>query len=253
MQGFFRIWQYSHSKNTQAAALTSVTISTIAYELDGSRLKSLVGQRGDKARAEVIATFLPRQVIDSMQSALAATGLSMQALTLEPIAAINVLIPPTMRHLNLVLVDIGAGTSDIAITKNGSVIAYGMVPKAGDEITEAISQNFLLDFNVAEHIKRQAADGEGVQFSDILGASYDLSAQDVIKPILPQVRDLAGSIASEITRLNGTAPQAVMLVGGGALTPMLLGVPVCSVIYALLQDYLRAQPAEQPPAPPAEQ
>ena len=75
-----------------------VGYSTIRYELDGSQLKSLVGQRGDVARAEVIATFLPRQVIDSMQSALEATGLSMQALTLEPIAAINVLIPPTMRH-----------------------------------------------------------------------------------------------------------------------------------------------------------
>ena len=198
-----------------------VGYSTIRYELDGSELKSLVGQRGDLARAEVIATFLPRQVIDSMQSALEATGLAMQALTLEPIAAINVLIPPTMRHLNLVLVDIGAGTSDIAITKDGSVIAYGMVPKAGDEITEAISRNFLLDFNVAETIKRQASSGEGASFTDILGAEYNLSPQEVLKPILPQIRDLAGSIASEITRLNGQAPQAVMLVGGGALTPML--------------------------------
>ena len=198
-----------------------VGYSTIRYELDGSPLKSLVGQRGDQAKAEVIATFLPRQVIDSMQSALAACNLEMRALTLEPIAAINVLIPPTMRHLNLVLVDIGAGTSDVAITKNGSVIAYGMVPKAGDEITEAISQNFLLDFNVAEDAKRAAAHGEQVAFSDILGASYDLAAADVIKPVLPAIRDLAGSIASEITKLNGQAPQAVMLVGGGSLTPML--------------------------------
>ena len=55
-----------------------VGYSTIRYELDGNQLKSLIGQRGDVARAEVIATFLPRQVIDSMQSALAATGLSMQ-------------------------------------------------------------------------------------------------------------------------------------------------------------------------------
>ena len=198
-----------------------VGYSTIRYELDGSPLKSLVGQRGDSAKAEVIATFLPRQVIDSMQSALASVGLEMRALTLEPIAAINVLIPPTMRHLNLVLVDIGAGTSDVAITKNGSVVAYGMVPKAGDEITEAISQNFLLDFNVAESAKRAAAHGEKVAFSDILGASYDLAAADVIKPVLPSIRDLAGSIASEITKLNGQAPQAVMLVGGGSLTPML--------------------------------
>ena len=121
-----------------------VGYSTIRYVLDDIQLKMLIGQRGKKAKAVVIATFLPRQVIDSMQSALHATNLEMRALTLEPIAAINVLIPPTMRHLNLVLVDIGAGTSDVAITKNGSVIAYGMVPLAGDEVTEAISQRSML-------------------------------------------------------------------------------------------------------------
>lgn len=78
-----------------------------------------------------------------MQVALDSIGLEMSAITLEPIAAINVLIPQTMRHLNLALVDIGAGTSDVAITNNGTIIiGYGMVPYAGDEITEAISQNF---------------------------------------------------------------------------------------------------------------
>ncbi|MBR2216064.1 MAG: rod shape-determining protein [Selenomonadaceae bacterium] len=198
-----------------------VGYSTIKYELDGNRLKSLVGQRGKKAKATVIATFLPRQVIDSMQSALNETGLDMKALTLEPIAAINVLIPPTMRHLNLVLVDIGAGTSDVAITKNSSVIAYGMVPQAGDEITEAISQKFLLDFNVAERIKRKAADGEGATFADILGTSYDLSAEAIIQPVLPNIKNLADAIAKQVLELNGEAPQAVMLVGGGSLTPQL--------------------------------
>ena len=198
-----------------------VGYSTIKYILDDIPLKSLVGQRGKIAKASVIATFLPRQVIDSMQSALHASNLDMRALTLEPIAAINVLIPPTMRHLNLVLVDIGAGTSDVAITKNGSVIAYGMVPLAGDEITEAISQRFLLDFNVAESIKRKAANGEGASFSDILGASYDLTAEEIINPILPNVQNLANAISKQILELNGEAPQAVMLVGGGSLTPRL--------------------------------
>lgn len=198
-----------------------VGYSTIKYILDDIPLKSLVGQRGKIAKASVIATFLPRQVIDSMQSALQTTQLDMRALTLEPIAAINVLIPPTMRHLNLVLVDIGAGTSDVAITKNGSVIAYGMVPLAGDEITEAISQKFLLDFNVAESIKRKAANGEGASFSDILGASYDLTAEEIIEPVMPNVMNLANAISKQILDLNGEPPQAVMLVGGGSLTPNL--------------------------------
>lgn len=201
-----------------------VGYSTIRYTLDDSQLKTLVGQRGKIARSSVIATFLPRQVIDSMDSALQSVKLDMSAITLEPIAAINVLIPPTMRHLNLVLVDIGAGTSDVAITKNGSVIAYGMVPQAGDEITEAISQRFLLDFNVAEHIKREAADGHEVEFDDILGMHYKLKPKDIIEPILPSIEKLAEAIAKQIVELNGNEPQAVLLVGGGALTPRLADI-----------------------------
>ena len=213
-----------------------VGYSTIRYTLDGNELKTLVGQRGRHAQATVIATFLPRQVVDSMQSALRETHLEMRALTLEPIAGINVLIPPTMRHLNLVLVDIGAGTSDVAITRGGSVIAYGMVPMAGDEITEAISREYLLDFNIAEDIKRKAADGQDVSFTDILGMKLSLTAEQVVAAIKPGVENLAGAIAKQILELNGEAPQAVMLVGGGALTPMMpelvaaaLGIPEARV------------------------
>ena len=55
--------------------------------------------------------------------------------------------------------------------------------------------------------------------------------------------------------LPGLWVLAAVTIGGGAfgVLGMLLGVPVCSVIYALVQDYLRAQPAQQPPTPPAEQ
>ncbi len=199
-----------------------VGYSTVKYQLDGTQLKTLVGQRGRSATATVIATFLPRQVIDSMHSALQSVKLDMQALTLEPIAAINVLIPPTMRHLNLVLVDIGAGTSDVAITKNGSVIAYGMVPQAGDEITDAISQQFLLDFNVAEQLKRDATNGLQCHFTDIMGMEYDMTAQEVIQPVQPNIHKLAESICQQILELNGQEPpQAIILVGGGSLTPHL--------------------------------
>ena len=59
-------------------------------------------------------------------------------MTLEPIAAINVAIPENYRMLNIALVDVGAGTSDISITRDGSIIAYGMIPHAGDELTAHI-------------------------------------------------------------------------------------------------------------------
>jgi len=200
-----------------------VGYSVISFTLDSTTLKTLVGQRGNITGVELIATFLPKQVIDSLQSAITAVNLEMATLTLEPIAAINVLIPQTMRHLNLVLVDVGAGTSDVAITKDGSVIGYGMVPCAGDEITEAISQKYLLDFNIAEKVKRQLNDleQEKILFSDVLGFMHEVPANEITSSITQDVAQLAQAIALQIMTLNMTAPQAVLLVGGGSLTPML--------------------------------
>ncbi len=200
-----------------------VGYSVIEFKLDGARLTSLVGQRGKIAQVSIIATFLPKPVIDSMQSALTEAELQMGTITLEPIAAINVLIPPTMRHLNLALVDIGAGTSDVAITSNGSVIGFGMVPSAGDEITEAISQKYLLDFNVAEQIKRQINDNpKKIEFTDVLGLTTQTSVKEVTEALTPAVQELANLIAEEILTLNNKQnPQAILLIGGGALTPLL--------------------------------
>ena len=74
-------------------------------------------------------------------------------MTLEPIAAINVAIPEKFRLLNIALVDVGAGTSDICITKEGTIVAYGMIPMAGDAVTDVIVQAHLVDFAYNQHNK----------------------------------------------------------------------------------------------------
>ncbi|ANC79429.1 hypothetical protein ABE65_015760 [Fictibacillus phosphorivorans] len=198
-----------------------VGYSVLHYYLDEHEIGSFIGQQGNRASVEVIATFLPRVVVDSLMKALDEAGLEMEALTLEPIAAINVLIPPSMRKLNVALVDIGAGTSDIAITAQGTVIAYGMVPIAGDEITEAVSSAFLLDFPVAEQLKRSLTEKTVVTYTDILGFPSQKDTSEVILTIDHSIEILADGITKEILRLNAKAPQAIMLVGGGSLTPQL--------------------------------
>jgi cell division protein FtsA len=209
-------------KNDNSHHYYCVGYSVIRYLLDEQEIGNLIDQQGEKATVEVIATFLPKVVVESLISALNRAGLEMDALTLEPIAAINVLIPPTMRRLNVALVDIGAGTSDIAITDLGSVVSYGMVPVAGDEITEAISDQLLLDFPLAEKAKRDLYDHEKITVTDILGFETELDKQEVIDQVSSSIDKLAAAITHEILLLNGDkAPKAVMLVGGGSLTPEL--------------------------------
>lgn len=198
-----------------------VGYSVVNYFLDHEVIGSLIDQRGETARVDVIATFLPRVVVDSLLAALKRCGLDMQALTLEPIAAINVLIPVTMRRLNIALVDIGAGTSDVALTEEGAITAYGMVPVAGDEITDALMNAFLIDFPMAEEVKRKLATEPSIPFTDILGLEHCLSADEIISAIEPEIEKLAAKISEKIVELNGKSPQAVMLIGGGSLTPRL--------------------------------
>ncbi|KIL43880.1 pilus assembly protein PilM [Jeotgalibacillus soli] len=199
-----------------------VGYSVLRYTLDGQAIGSLEDQQSEVAAVEIIATFLPRIVIESLISSLNRAGLEMGALTLEPIAAINVLIPASMRRLNVALVDIGAGTSDIAITNHGTVIAYGMVPFAGDEITECLSDHYLLDFHQAETAKRAVQFSSVITIADILGIETEIPQEEIVEVLSPSVQQLAASISEEILRLNnGSPPKAIMLVGGGSQTPLL--------------------------------
>ncbi|MER1986968.1 MAG: cell division FtsA domain-containing protein [Solibacillus sp.] len=209
-------------QDAKASHYYCVGYSVLRYRLDDEEIGSLLDQQGDEASIEVIATFLPRVVVESLLAALKRADLEMEALTLEPIAAINVLIPPTMRRLNVALVDIGAGTSDIAITDKNTIVAYGMVPTAGDEITEALSDHYLLDFPVAEMAKRQINTSDEILIQDILGFDQHFPKDEVLEAIYPAIENLAQAIGTEILRLNNNeAPKAVMLVGGGSLTPHL--------------------------------
>mgnify|MGYP000856147185 FL=1 len=196
-----------------------VGYSVCRYELDGNKIGNLVGQRGEVIGVETIATFLPRVVVDSLCSAVEQAGLEVASITLEPIAAIAVAIPPTMRQLNLALVDIGAGTSDIAITSEGEIKAYGMVPIAGDEITEELCQRYLLDFAEGERVKRLIGSGGQIEYEDVLGTKCVVDAQELLEAIDKRTDQLAQAIADKIIELNRTEPQAVICIGGGSLTP----------------------------------
>ncbi|QTA37968.1 cell division protein FtsA [Thermosipho ferrireducens] len=197
-----------------------VGYSVIRYELDDTWLKSLQGLRGSKASVEVVTAFLPVQVVDAMVSVLRKVNLTMTHMTLEPIAAINVTVPEDLRILNIAMIDVGAGTSDIAISREGTIIAYGMVPLAGDEITEAITKALLVDFSTAEEIKRWLADGkEAYTYRNILDKEKQIHRKELINIISPVLENITKNIADEILKLNGEKPQVVMVIGGGAKVP----------------------------------
>ena len=193
-----------------------VGYSVLSYYLDNLNISSLMDHKGKTLKAEVIATFLPREVVDSLYMTMQKCGLEVVSMTLEPIAAINAAIPKDLRLLNLALIDIGAGTSDIAVCRDGAVTGYTMATVAGDEITEVLMKQFLVDFQTAEQIKMQYAAQESLSFTNILGLEETVSRAQIEQLLTEPIGHLAGEIVKRVTELNNGAPSAVFLAGGGS-------------------------------------
>jgi len=193
-----------------------VGYSVVKYRLNDDVFSNLEGHKAEKIAEEIIVTFLPEDVVDGLYSACNLAGLEVANMTLEPIAAINVAIPETFRMLNIALVDVGAGTSDISITRDGSIIAYGMIPYAGDEITEMLVQHYLVDFKTAEHIKLTSGMEDEIEYKDIMSISHTIPSSEVWDLTKDLVDKITTAVAEKIKELNGDkSVSATFVVGGG--------------------------------------
>lgn len=197
-----------------------VGYSVVRYYLNGYPMGNLEGHKARTIGEDLIATFLPEDVVDGLYKAVELAELSVANMTLEPIAAIQVAIPERFRMLNIALIDVGAGTSDISITNDGCIIAYGMIPVAGDVLTEAIARHCLVDFAMAEKIKRDAGEMDEVTFEDIMFLPQTMKSSEILSVTDPIVKDMAKQVSDKIKELNGgKSVSAVFVVGGGGKIP----------------------------------
>ncbi len=197
-----------------------VGYTAMRYYLNGYPIGNLEGHKARTAGVDLIATFLPDDVVDGLYKAVGVAGLQVANLTLEPIAAIQVAIPEKFRMLNLALVDVGAGTSDISITREGAITAYGMIPVAGDSLTDILVQHCLVDFETAEQIKRSIGAQETIEYTDIMGLPQTIGAGEAQELLRENIYSMTKEVADCIRELNGEKPvSAVFVVGGGGMIP----------------------------------
>ena len=203
-------------ENDTDARFYCVGYSVVKYYLNGMWMGQPEHHKAKNIGCDMIATFLPDDVVDGLYCAVELAGLKVANMTLEPIAAIRVAIPEKFRLLNIAMIDVGAGTSDISVTSDGSVAAFGMIPCAGDTLTESLARQCLIDFATAEQIKKDSMTKSVITYEDIMGLEQTVTAEEVIAMCRDEIEKMAKLAADEIKRLNGgNSPSAVFIVGGG--------------------------------------
>ncbi|MCR5475176.1 MAG: rod shape-determining protein [Lachnospiraceae bacterium] len=216
MLGVEKAYEDFQAVNNTGLKFYCVGYTVVRYYLNGYAMTMLDKHKAMNISVDLIATFLPDDVVDGLYKAVEIADLEVANLTLEPIAAMTAAVPNQYRMLNIALVDVGAGTSDISITRDGSIIAYGMIPKAGDELTEAIAGGLLIEFNEAERVKLEASKKGQIKFTDIMGIEHKVEPAQVHALAEGVIAEITKDISDKIKELNGDkSVSAVFVVGGG--------------------------------------
>ncbi|MGQ9501578.1 MAG: cell division protein FtsA [Anaerolineae bacterium] len=165
--------------------------------------------------------------IQNLVKCVQATGLGIDALILEPLASGEAVLTDVEREMGVVLVDIGGGTTDIAVFIEGSIWHTVVLPIGGEQITHDIAVGLRTPFSTAEELKIKYGNAcpRNVQVEDLLevtvfgeGDSQRVSRHFLAQIIEARVEEIFELVYQEIKRsgYDGLLPAGIVLCGGSA-------------------------------------
>jgi cell division protein FtsA len=127
-----------------------------SYALDGQEgVIQPVGMHGSRLDVETHIVTASLTSIQNLAKCVRSVGVDVEDLILEPLASGEAALTPEERESGVIMADIGGGTTDIAVFKNGSIYHTGILPVAGYQVTSDISIGLGLPFNIAEKMKKR--------------------------------------------------------------------------------------------------
>jgi cell division protein FtsA len=126
------------------------------YALDGQEgVKQPVGMHGSRLDVETHIITASITSIQNLAKCVRSVGVDVEDLILEPLASGEAVLTPEERDTGVIMADIGGGTTDIAVFKNGSIYHTAILPVAGYQVTSDISIGLGLPFSIAEKMKKR--------------------------------------------------------------------------------------------------
>ena len=220
------------------------------FILDGQDgIKDPVGMAGVRLEVKV---FIVTGAVTSVQNLLKCcerAGLEVVDIVLQPLASAEATLTPYERDMGIVLIDIGGGTTDIAVFVKGAIRHTAVIPLGGDQITSDIAMALRTPLAAAEEIKIQQGCAlrqlvEGDQKVAVPGVGErgmrQMARQTLVEVIEPRVEEMFSLVLTELrtSRQLDLIPSGVVLTGGSSAmegmlelgeeifhVPVRLGVP----------------------------
>ena len=192
---------------------------------DQGGIKEPLGMSGVRLEAKVHLVTCAVNAAQNIEKCIRRCGLEVEEIILEQLASSYSVLTDDERELGVCMVDIGGGTTDIAIFTEGSIRHTGVIPIAGDQVTNDIAMALRTPTQHAEEIKikyacaltQLAGPDETIKVPSVGDRPpRDLSRQSLAEVVEPRYDELFTLVQAELRRsgYEDMVPAGVVLTGG---------------------------------------
>jgi cell division protein FtsA len=197
-----------------------------AYRLDGHDVKNPVGMSGAELETEVHVIMASTSSVQNLVKVIKSLGISIEDLVLEPLASAEAVLAEEEKLAGVLIADIGGGTSDLAIIKDGSIYHTSVLPAAGHQITTDIVAGLGLSYELAEEMKKKygtlVLSGEAADDEKKVGENgHSISFRALCEIMQARVEEIVRLMVLDLPGENpgNLIPAGIVLTGGCANIP----------------------------------
>jgi len=225
--------QSINNSGTVSISRDNRVITVGQYIVDGQEgITDPVGMTGTRLEVDVHIVTGSMTAVHNIYRCVENLGLEIERIVLQPLASSYAVLTEAEKELGVVLMDIGGGTTDIAIFRRGDIWFSKSLPIAGEQITNDITVGLKVEYQEAERIKREiglprvdeVSGEERFEITTIGGEKKSVSKRKLAKIIEPRLEELFDLAMGEIedAGYRDLIPAGIVLTGGTAL---LKGLP----------------------------
>jgi cell division protein FtsA len=195
------------------------------YAVDGQAgVKNPVGMHGFRLDVETHVITAAVTSIQNLVKCIRSIGIDIEDLVLEPLASSEAILTPDEKQVGVILADIGGGTTDVAVFRDGSIWHTSILPVAGYQLTRDVAIGLGLPFDVAEEMKKKYGsvmpvyEGQSDNAPAISQDGHGVSYQDLSDIIRARVEEIMKLILLEMPNSDYEAlvPAGLVLTGGSS-------------------------------------
>jgi len=197
-----------------------------SYKLDGHEVKNPVGMNGSELEIEVHVITASSASVQNLTSIIKGLNVSIEDLILEPLASAEAVLAEEEKLAGVLIADIGGGTTDVAIVKDGTIYHSSVIPAAGHQITNDLVVGLGLNYDLAEEMKKRygtlVPTGENTDQERTVGENgHNVNFSALCEIMQARVEEIIRLIILDIPgeRAGGLIPAGIVLTGGCANIP----------------------------------